>query len=32
MAGKRKNLRDAVTHEAGADNGNTCFGHSQPAV
>jgi len=32
VAGKREHLRDAVTHEAGTDDGNARFGHSQPAV
>ena len=36
VAGKRKDLRNAMAHQAGANNGNTRFphvlGHSQPAV
>jgi hypothetical protein len=32
MAGQRKNLRDAVAHQAGADDGDARLCHCQPAV
>ena len=35
VAGEREHLRDAVAHQAGADDGDACFvdlGHAQPAV
>jgi hypothetical protein len=32
MAGERKNLRNAVAHQAGADHGDARFRHTQPAV
>ena len=32
VAGQRKNLRDAVAHQAGADDGDARFCHRQPAV
>ena len=32
VAGKRENLRNAVPHQARANNGDTCFRHRQPAV
>ena len=32
MAGEREHLRDAVAHQAGADDGDARFAHVQPAV
>jgi hypothetical protein len=32
MTGERKYLRNAVPHQACANNGDTRFRHSQPAV
>ena len=32
VAGQRENLRDAVAHQAGADDGDARFRHAQPAV
>jgi hypothetical protein len=32
MAGERKNLRDAVAHQSGANDRDTRFRHAQPAV
>jgi hypothetical protein len=32
MTGEREDLRDAVAHQAGADDGDARFTHDQPAV